>query len=314
MKRIGLLFPGQGSQYVGMGKEMYDNFPQAKSVYDNANEVLGFDLKKIVFEGPEETLKQTQYTQPAIFTSSIAIFDAFRSRYDVSGDTVLCAGHSLGEYSALCASGAFSLADGLKLVKARGEFIQKASQANPGTMAAIIGLGRDKLTEVCAKAKDMGVCEPVNYNTSEQIVIAGATEAVKKAVELARVAGAAKAVMLAVSGPFHSSLMKQAAELMNEELKKYQFSNMSFKVITNCDAQLTENSEKVKDKLVRQINSPVLWEDSIRAMINSGIEIFIELGPQRVLSGLMRRIDKTKKCLNIEDMKSLEKTLEELTK
>lgn len=309
MNNIALVFPGQGSQYAGMGKDLYENYPQAREVLDRANEVLGFDLKKTIFEGPEETLRQTRYTQPAIFSVSVAAFRALEANFSLAPSSLIAAGHSLGEYSALCAAGVFSLEDGLKLVKARGEFITVASEKNPGTMAAIIGLERAKVEELCRNSNDQGVCEAVNFNSPGQVVIAGANAAVQKAVALAQSQGATKAVMLNVSGPFHSSLMSPAAELMAGELATYTLNSPKFPVVTNCDARLTTDGAAISAKLVTQINHPVLWEDSVRAIAGTGAGLFIELGPQRVLSGLLRRIDKTRKSLNVEDTKSLEATL-----
>ena len=309
MKKLAFMFPGQGAQAVGMGKSLYETYPQAKEVFDTANEVLGFDLKKIVFEGPEETLKLTQYTQPAIFTTSIAAFMAFRSRFSLEGIDCAFAGHSLGEYSALCSAGAFSLKDGLLMVKARGEFIQKASAMNPGTMAAILGLDKSKVEEICKNASISGICEPVNYNTSEQIVIAGTKAGIEKAITLATEAGATKAILLSVSGPFHSSLMTPAADMMKAELTKFSFANPLYPVYTNCDASKTSQASAIPAKLVTQIDHPVLWDTSIKNIAADGCETFIEVGPGRVLCGLLRRIDKTKKFLNIEDAASLDKTL-----
>ena len=314
MKNIALLFPGQGSQYPGMGKELYDNYPKAREILDSINRIAGFDLLKVIFEGPEETLKQTQYTQPAIFAVTMAAFKVFEEKFVLDKASVLGAGHSLGEYSALCAGGVFSFADGLKLVKKRGEFIQKASEDNPGAMAAIIGLDNSVVDGICKKASEKGVCEPVNFNSPGQIVVAGSVDAVKLAVELAQASGATKALMLNVSGPFHSSLMKPASLMMQEELKNYRLQDPGFKIFSNCDAKPAQAGAEIAQKLVRQISSPVLWEGTIRNMIASGAEVFIEIGPQRVLSGLLRRIDKTKKTLNIEDMKSLNKTIEEIGK
>lgn len=308
MQKIMLMFPGQGSQYVGMGKDLYENFPVAKDIID----AVGDDLKKIIFEGTEEDLKNTQNAQPAIFAISIACFEVLKKSIDLSKFEIITAGHSLGEYSAMCASGFFSFKDGLSMVKARGGFIQKASEQNPGTMAAILGLDKDTVINICSQASQAGVCDAVNFNSPGQIVISGNAQAVQKAVELAQAQGAAKAILLNVSGPFHSKLMTPASEMMKEELNKYEFNNPIYPVITNCDAQITKDVSNIKEKLAKQINNSVKWDASILNAIADGAGLFVEIGPQRVLSGLMRRIDKTKKVLNIEDCASLEKALKEL--
>lgn len=308
MAKICLMFPGQGSQKVGMGKDLYDNYPKAKEIFDLA----GDELKKIIFEDPNNELNITKNTQPAVFTVSVAAFEALKSEVDLSKFDLVGAGHSLGEYSALCAAGFFSFKDGLNLVKARGGFIQEASDKNKGTMAAILGLEKNKLEQVCKQASAIGICQMVNFNSLGQIVIAGTIEAVNKAIELANLAGAAKCVVLNVSGAFHSSLMDSASEEMAKELEKYSFTNPKFGIYTNCDATLTSDISAIKPKLIKQVNSPVKWDESMANIIKEGFDTFIEIGAGRVLSGLMRKIDRTKKVLNIEDVASLGKTKEAL--
>ncbi|MDR3253662.1 MAG: ACP S-malonyltransferase [Endomicrobium sp.] len=309
MSKIALMFPGQGAQTVGMGKDIYYKYSKAKEIIDSA----GNELKSIIFEGPEETLKLTKYTQPAIFTVSIAAFEAFKESYNISNGEFVAVGHSLGEYSALCAAGFFEFKDGLSMVKARGEFIQKASENNPGTMVAVMGMEKSAVENVCRQASSAGICEAVNFNSPGQIVIAGTISAINKAVELVTSLGA-KAVTLNVSGPFHSSLMMSASNNMAKELEKYNFHTPSFGVYTNCDASFTTDVSDVKCKLVKQIKSPVKWNESIHNIIAAGYDQFVEIGPGKVLSGLLRRIDRSKKALNIEDSISLRKTLEELSK
>jgi [acyl-carrier-protein] S-malonyltransferase len=244
----------------------------------------------------------------------MAAFEVLKENMDFSKHEFVAAGHSLGEYSALCAAGFFSFKDGLNMVKARGEYIQKASESNPGTMAAIMGMEKTAVEDICKQASSEGVCEAVNFNSPGQIVIAGASSAVNKAVELAGAAGALKCVILNVSGPFHSSLMSSAADMMGEELEKYNFTDAHFGVYTNCDAALTLDSSTVKGKLIKQIKSAVKWDESVQNIINAGFDKFIEVGPGKVLAGLLRRIDRSKKALNIEDSASFEKTVQELNK
>jgi [acyl-carrier-protein] S-malonyltransferase len=310
MSKIALMFPGQGAQSVGMGKDLYDKYLKAREIIDLA----GDELKNIIFKGTEETLKLTEYAQPAIFAISMAAFEVFKESYDLSNDEVVSAGHSLGEYSALCAAGFFSFKDGLAMVTARGKFIQKASAKTPGTMAAIMGMEKSAVENLCKRASDAGVCEAVNFNSPGQIVIAGTVLAVSKAVELAADAGAAKTVILNVSGPFHSSIMSPASDDMSKELEKYNFNSPSFGVYADCDALLTTDASVIKEKLIKQIKSPIRWDEIIRNIIESGCDKFVEVGPGKVLSGLLRKIDRSKKALNIEDSASLQKTLEELSK
>jgi [acyl-carrier-protein] S-malonyltransferase len=233
---------------------------------------------------------------------------------DLSKYEIVTAGHSLGEYSALAVSGFFTFEDGLKMVKARGQFIGEASSVNPGLMAAIMGMKKEDVLDVCKQASQVGVCEAVNFNSPGQIVISGTNDAISKAVEIAKEKGALKAVLLNVSGPFHSSLMKSASEKMKVELEKYNFIEPKYPIITNCDAQITRDVSSIKEKSVKQIYSPVLWDTSITNAISDGFDTFIEIGPGRVLTGLMRRIDKTKKAMNVESIANLETVIEELNK
>ena len=308
MKKLVLMFPGQGSQAVGMGKDFYDKYPVAKNIID----ACGDELKNIIFSGPEESFKDTKYAQPAIFVISCAIFEVLKSSIDFSNFEIVTAGHSLGEYSALYAAGFFNFEDGLKIVKARGSFIAQDSDKNPGCMAAIIGMAKEDVIDVCKQVNVDGVCEPVNFNSPGQIVISGTQNALEKATELAKAKGAKRAIMLNVSGPFHSSLMKPASEQMKTELEKFSFLQPNYSIITNCDAQITKDVSLIKDKLVKQVCNPVLWDTSITNLINNGFDTFVEVGPGKVLSGLMRKIDRTKKAMNIETIADLAAVIESL--
>jgi [acyl-carrier-protein] S-malonyltransferase len=307
--KIAYLFPGQGSQYVGMGKELYDGFPAAKKVFDQALHRLGPEYIDVIFSGPEDKLRQTRFTQVSLFIVSMAAHEVLK---EAGWKPAFAAGHSLGEYSALCAAGAFNFETGLQLVKARGEAIQEASEKIPGTMAAVVGLERAQVEEICRQAGVKGVCEAVNFNCPGQIVIAGAVPAVEEAVVLAQQAGSLKSIKLNVSGPFHSSLMQPAAERMAAVLEKAAIQDPSIAVVANCDAQATRSAADIRRKLVQQIDHPVLWEDSLRTLFTQGADTFIETGPGRVLSGLLRRTDKSKKFFNIEDKKSAEALLQTL--
>lgn len=303
--KIGFVFPGQGSQYVGMGKEIYENFVQAREIFKEASEELGYDIARLCFEGPDEELNKTFRTQPLILTVSTAINKVMLSK-EIRPSVV--AGHSLGEYSALVSAGVLSFREAVKITEIRGQFMQEAVPEGRGLMAAILGLERNIVDEICASVKS-GYAAPANYNSPGQIVIAGEKEAVEEAMRLAREKGAKKSLTLAVSVPSHCTLMASASQRLSELLDKVDFKNPMIPVVNNADATFLNDGDSVKKSLVRQLNSPLLWEDSIRAIFDSGIDTFIEVGPKRVLSGLIKRIEPSAKTFNVEDIKSLENTL-----
>jgi len=301
---------------VGMGRELYGRYERSRKIIDLANEILGYDLRRKIFSGPEEELQETLITQPAVFTVSAACLEAFRESQLHTCEEILkpeiVAGHSLGEYTALFAAGVFDFPHGLSLVQKRAEFINEASREKSGTMAAIIGLEREKLEEVIREVKGEEVLEAVNFNSPTQIVIAGELKACQKAVERARAKGAKRAIMLKVSGGFHSSLMAQARERLARELEKYDLKDPVIQVVTNCDAKPATSSEEIRRALIRQIDSPVLWEDSVREILKRGVKTFIEVGPGKVLTGLLGRITKEASGLNVEDDETIQETLKEL--
>jgi [acyl-carrier-protein] S-malonyltransferase len=308
MTRVAFLFPGQGSQYPGMGREIADSFPVARAVFEEANATLGFALSELCFQGPEEALKATENTQPAILTASVAIYRVLEEK-GVRPDFV--AGHSLGEYSALVAAGALTFADALRLVRRRGQYMQEAVPAGEGAMAAILGMRPGQVTEICRKEAE-GQVAPANLNSPEQTVISGHAAAVKRAVEQASAAGAKRAVMLPVSAPFHSEMMQPAQKRLEKDLRATAFARLAVPLITNVDAAMISSGEEAREALVRQVTLPVRWEESIRELIEQGTTTFVEIGPGRVLSGLLRQIDRSVHSLNVEDLKSLQTTLERL--
>jgi [acyl-carrier-protein] S-malonyltransferase len=301
---IAFLFPGQGSQYVGMGKSLSE-VEAARRTYREADRVLGWDLSKLCFEGPEAQLNQTEYTQPALLVTSVAVW---RCLGEPIGRAAYVAGHSLGEYTALVASGALSFSDAVSLVHRRGRFMQEAVPPGQGGMAAIVGLSREAVEALCRKASnDSGKVTAANYNGPDQIVIAGETEAVKRGVALALEAGAKRAIPLAVSVPSHSPMMKEACIRLGAELEKISGKEPAVPLINNLHAKPIRTWQEAKLGLVDQLSSPLLWEETIQRMRNEGVDLFIEVGPGRVLSGLAKRIDRKLEVMNVEDPASLEK-------
>src|ERR1700682_601102 len=309
MGKIAFVFPGQASQYPGMGKELAEKYPAARAVFDEADKALGFSISQMCFAGSEEDLKQTANTQPAILTCSVAVHRVLAEK-GIAPDFV--AGHSLGEYSALVAAGAVKFSDAVQLVRKRGQYMQEAVPAGQGAMAAVMGLSPAVVTDACKRAADGEVCSPANLNSPEQTVVSGHAGAVKRAVEIASQSGAKRAVILPVSAPFHCALMMPAQEKLERDLKKVEFSALRIPVVTNVDADTIESGEAAREALIRQVTMPVRWEESVRMLIDEGVNTFVEMGPGRVLSGLLRQIERSVARLNVEDEKSLAATIEKI--
>lgn len=308
---IALIFPGQGSQAAGMGKDLYQKYPAARRTFEEADDALGYKLSEICFEGPEERLRLTEVTQPAILTVSVATLRVLETQIP---RPAFVAGHSLGEYSAHVASGTFSFANAVRTVRNRGKYMQEAVPVGVGAMAAILGMDLDKVSAVCQDAAQREVCSPANINSPEQIVISGHTAAVERATKLADERGAKRAKLLSVSAPFHCSLMKPAEDRLAGDLKKIEMSKPVYPVASNVDAELVRDHQGARNALVRQVTGAVRWEPSIRLLIAQGVGTFIEVGPGKVLWGLMRQIDRSKTALQVSDDTSLTKTLEALGK
>ena len=307
--KIALIFPGQGSQVIGMGKELAEKYPAARQTFAEADEALGYKLSQLCFEGPEDKLRLTEITQPAILTTSIAALRVLEIRMPKPS---FVAGHSLGEYSAHVAAGTFSFGDAVRTVRNRGKYMQEAVPVGEGTMAAILGMDLEKVTAVCAAAAQHQVCSPANINSPEQVVISGNTAAVERATKLADERGAKRAKVLPVSAPFHCSLMQPAQDRLKSDLAKIEMQKPVYPVACNVDAALITDDIRALDTLVRQVTGAVQWDPCIRLLIAHGVETFVEVGPGKVLCGLMRQIDRSKAALNVSDEASLSNTLQRL--
>lgn len=306
-----IVFPGQGAQEVGMGKEFFDEFKEAREVLELADEVLSFRLSRLIFEGPEAELQKTEFTQPAIMAVSIASFNVFSSLTPGGVSPLFVAGHSLGEYTALVAAQALSLEEGLRLVRLRGQLMQEAVPVGEGAMAAIIGLDESVIVEICKAASKGGkVCEVANYNSAQQLVISGHAAAVAEAMEAAKKAGAKRAVPLRVSAPFHCSLMRPVADTLSRAFEACSWRRPIWPLVANATATPVTEIGEIQDALRRQTYSPVLWRDSIQFMAKSGASAFIEAAPGNILSGLLRGCVSGVESYNLKDIKSLEKTLD----
>ncbi len=311
MGKIAFIFPGQGAQYIGMGKDVALEYEKSNAIFEDASEALGFDIKKMMFDGDAETLKITENTQPAILITSIVCMQPLLEQ-GIKPD--VAAGLSIGEYTAHVLSGTFSFKDAVKLVRKRGKYMQEAVPLGIGTMAAIIGLENSVVAECCIEASKEGTVEPANYNCPGQVVIAGEVNAVNKAMELCSQKGAKRTITLQVSAPFHCSMLESAGKKLALELEKTEVHKMSLPVVANVNAKYIKDESMVKDLLIKQVSSPVLWEDSVRNMIKNGVDTFIEIGPGKVLTGFVKRINRDVKVFNVENIESLNETLKEVHK
>ncbi|WP_372749437.1 ACP S-malonyltransferase [Litorivivens sp.] len=307
-KGLAFVFPGQGSQKVGMLAEIAESEPVVKQTFQEASDALGYDMWAMVQSGEQETLNLTENTQPVLLTASVAMWRVWQARSGAQPSYM--AGHSLGEFSALVCAGSLSFADGVKLVRARGQFMQTAVPVGEGSMAAVLGLDDQVILDICAQCADAGVVEAVNFNAPGQVVIAGKVAAVDKAIEALKEAGAKRAMPLPVSAPFHTSLMQPAAEKLSEAINAIQWQSPAVPVVHNVHAKIESSEAAIRELLVKQLYSPVKWVDCVQTMVDAGVETTVECGPGKVLSGLNKRIHKPLNCLNIEDSASVDKAME----
>jgi [acyl-carrier-protein] S-malonyltransferase len=309
MAGLAVIFPGQGSQAPGMGQAAAEEYPEARQVFEQADAALGFALSRVCFEGPEEELRRTAVTQPAILTTSIALWAVLHKR---GVRPVMVAGHSLGEYSAIVAAGGLSLADAVTTVQMRGQFMQEAVPEGQGAMAAVVGLEPEQVEQLCAESAAGQVLTPANFNAPGQIVVSGHAEAVERAVEGAAKLGALRAVRLPVSAPFHCPLMLPAQEKLQAHLEGLPFQDLEVPLVTNVDAEPVQSAAQVRDALIRQVSSPVRWAPSMQRAIHAGAARFLEVGPGKVLAGLQRRIERATSCTPVSDPKGVKRALETL--
>ncbi len=307
---IAFIFPGQGSQYAGMGKDLAEKFPAARQVFEEADAALGFALSEICFNGPAAQLQLTENTQPAILVTSVAALRAMESAGVAAPDFV--AGHSLGEYSALVAAGSLSLPDAVRTVRGRGRYMQEAVPVGTGAMAAILGADINVVVTACEEASQGQVCSAANFNSPGQVVIAGDSDAIDRAIVLVKERGAKRAVKLKVSAPFHCALMEPAQERLGADLQKISFQDLQAPLVTNVDASVVRSGGEAREALIRQVTRPVRWLESVEFLTDHGVQSFVEIGPGKVLSGLVRQIDRNLSCVNIEDEASLRATVEAL--
>jgi [acyl-carrier-protein] S-malonyltransferase len=306
-QRLAYIFPGQGSQYAGMGSDLVEKYPASRQVFEEADDALGFSISELCFSGTAEELQLTENTQPAILTTSIAVLRAAEAEGLPAPDYV--AGHSLGEYSALVAAGALSLADAVRVVRLRGRFMQEAVPLGTGAMAAVMGADLETVTMACEEAQAGEICAPANINSMNQIVIAGHAAAIDRAIALLKERWGKRALKLNVSAPFHSALMKPAEVRLAAELEKLEFHDLRLPLVTNVDASVITRGEDARASLVRQVSSPVRWLESVQLLMKENVQTFVEVGPGKVLCGLVRQIERTVNCLNVGDAESLGKAV-----